>query len=217
LRAPARNHAKGARNTRHGFTLVELIVVIVILGILAAIAVPALTGYIAKAEDKEFEMQARDIAMAAHSVIDEAYGNLELSSNTSIANYVNIGTGNEIGTGKFWYLQNLSYYVTGGDYSEFTNRVSALMGKDYSAGTVRWYYFLIGPTGTGSTALNADGFLVNYYPEGTASGKPFIAITYKVSPMELASGSTSSTFYSKRMTASYDPNAGYEVYHLVQP
>ncbi|MDR3135905.1 MAG: prepilin-type N-terminal cleavage/methylation domain-containing protein, partial [Coriobacteriales bacterium] len=32
-----------------GFTLVELIVVIVILGILLAIAIPALTGYIGKA------------------------------------------------------------------------------------------------------------------------------------------------------------------------
>jgi prepilin-type N-terminal cleavage/methylation domain-containing protein len=38
-----------------GFTLVELIVAIVILGILLAIAIPALTGYIAKAQDKEWE------------------------------------------------------------------------------------------------------------------------------------------------------------------
>ena len=34
-----------------GFTLVELIVVIAILAILAGVAVPAYTGYIAKAED----------------------------------------------------------------------------------------------------------------------------------------------------------------------
>jgi prepilin-type N-terminal cleavage/methylation domain-containing protein len=39
-----------------GFTLVELIVVIVILGILLAIAIPALTGYIQKAQDEEWKM-----------------------------------------------------------------------------------------------------------------------------------------------------------------
>lgn len=43
---------KRTPRSRGGFTLVELIVVLVILGVLATFAVPALTGYIDSAKEK---------------------------------------------------------------------------------------------------------------------------------------------------------------------
>ena len=57
-----------------GFTLVELIVVLVILAILAAILVPALLGYIDKAKEKQDIYAAKACLDAAQAALAEEYG-----------------------------------------------------------------------------------------------------------------------------------------------
>lgn len=58
---------------RKGFTLVEVMVVLVILAILAAVLIPSLTGYIDRANEKAAVAECRSVVVAAQTVISETY------------------------------------------------------------------------------------------------------------------------------------------------
>ena len=72
------------RSKKGGFTLVELIVVLVILAILAALLIPALTGYIDRAKEKNVIAETRQAVMAAQTLYDEAYANVEKKGTAAI-------------------------------------------------------------------------------------------------------------------------------------
>ena len=59
---------------KDGFTLVELIVVLVILAILAAFTIPAMLGYISDAREKADLAEARAAYIAAQATVDSIYG-----------------------------------------------------------------------------------------------------------------------------------------------
>ena len=69
---------------RRGFTLVELIVVLVILAILASLLIPALTGYIDRARRDQVVAETRMLHEAVQTVASEAYGSSEWPSDGAI-------------------------------------------------------------------------------------------------------------------------------------
>ena len=60
-------------NRKKGFTLVEIIVVLVILAIMAGFAIPAYNGYIDKAKQSEILAEGRALLIAAQTVGQEQY------------------------------------------------------------------------------------------------------------------------------------------------
>lgn len=111
------------RNNKKGFTLVEVIVVLVILAILAAVLIPSLTGYIDKANEKVAIAECRSAVMAAQTLASEQYGEKKTApavTDTDIQKLAEV-TGTSTITWNSFKVATLTYVSTNGYTVTYSN------------------------------------------------------------------------------------------------
>ncbi|MGL5416008.1 MAG: type IV pilin protein [Clostridium sp.] len=86
------------RKRKKGFTLIEMVAVVAIIGILAAVLVPKITGYLNEAKKTEVIDEARKVAQAYEAAkmkgTDKLKDGTKLAKTTTLSAALNTTTGN---------------------------------------------------------------------------------------------------------------------------
>ncbi len=118
---------KWGKRANGGFTLVELIVVIVIMGILTAAILPTVTGYVASAKDQVSKSNEHMVEQAAHLYMTEweMAGNTDTSHSVTASELVTKGYLSELPEG-----EDYTAVITKGDNGRYSVAVKKNAGSD---------------------------------------------------------------------------------------
>lgn len=117
------------KSNRKGFTLIELIAVVIILGVIALIAVPAVTYYLFGAQNDAYKMAEQNLAEAAYNMFADCagVGDLAVCDQYSVPDsggYVTVPASVLIANG---YLDPIADPARQGSYCDENNSFAIIM------------------------------------------------------------------------------------------
>ena len=158
------------KNTKKGFTIVELVIVIAVIAILAAVLIPTFSGIIDKANISSAEQEARNsyVQYAADNATEANFIDTMIIE-TSKGYYVFINNGSVVNEGKAKTIEKADFTTT--DYQEKKEDIT-VKGEDGKDKVVKVSYILAGDDTTKYYAFKLEGksLETTEYTPATKSG-----------------------------------------------